>query len=380
MKIEQRRWTNEGGWELVTENGLNETANLVLAFGGRDNLADSTRYNEIREFYPNAHILTGSTSGEILDIEVSDETVVATAIEFASTKLKNAHLHIGDVSDSLSAGKQLANELLADDLAHIFVVSDGLKVNGSELVKGFNEVLSENIIVTGGLAGDAAKFEKTLVGIDAPPTEGNVVAIGLYGDKLRIGHASRGGWDPFGPNRVVTKSKENVLYELDGKSALELYKTYLGDQAEGLPGTGLLFPLSIRESDDKEHIVRTLLAVSEEDQSMTFAGDIPEGSIAQLMKANFEKLIDGAVDAAEKSHEIVNSESAELALLVSCVGRKLVLGQRIEEEIEGVRDVLGDKPAIAGFYSYGEISPLNKDINCELHNQTMTITTFSELG
>jgi len=111
---------------------------------------------------------------------------------------------------------------------------------------------------------------------------------------------------------------------------------------------------------------------------MTFAGDIAEGATAQLMKANFDKLIDASVDAAESSSELLDGSNAELAILVSCVGRKLVLGQRIEEEVEEVREVLGNGPAITGFYSYGEVSPIVKSMNCELHNQTMTITTFSE--
>ena len=286
----------------------------------------------------------------------------------------------------MAAGEKLANELLADDLAHIFVISDGLKVNGSELVKGFSKVLPDNIAVTGGLAGDAAKFEKTLVGLNEAPNEGTVAAIGLYGSDIKIAHGSKGGWDAFGPDRIVTKSTANILYELDGQSALELYKTYLGELAADLPGSGLLFPLSIREKEDDLPVVRTILAVDDEKGSMTFAGDIPEGSIAQLMKANFDRLIDAAYDAAEYTTEKLDSGSAELAILVSCVGRKLLLDQRIEEEVEGVRDMLGDKTTIAGFYSYGEISPHTQIAdapptamaNCELHNQTMTITTLSE--
>ena len=111
---------------------------------------------------------------------------------------------------------------------------------------------------------------------------------------------------------------------------------------------------------------------------MTFAGDVPTGCYARFMKANFDRLIDGAVGAARTSYEAVGSASPDLALLVSCVGRKLVLAQRVEEEVEGVRDVLGERTVLAGFYSYGEISPFTPHARCELHNQTMTITTLSE--
>lgn len=124
--------------------------------------------------------------------------------------------------------------------------------------------------------------------------------------------------------------------------------------------------------------MRTILGIDREQQSLTFAGDVPEGSYSRLMKANFDRLIDGAVGAAETGHRAIGSAPAELVLLISCVGRKLVLKQRIEEEVEGAREVLGPDAVFAGFYSYGEISPFTPGAKCELHNQTMTITTFSE--
>lgn len=376
MKIEQKKWA-KSGWETLSDNSLGAHANWVLVFGSRDALSNPDRFNEIKAMYPTATIFSCSTSGEIMDVEVSDETISLSAVQFESTELRFAQAKISDFGDSASAGKKLAEDLKADGLKLIFVLSDGLHVNGSELVKGFNSNLPQGVIVTGGLAGDAARFEKTLIGINSVPESGNIVAVGFYGDKLRVGHGSKGGWDAFGPVRKITKSKGNILYELDGKPALNLYKNYLGDQAGGLPATGLLFPLSVQITANSLPVVRTLLGVSEEDQSMTFAGDIPEGSTAQLMKANFEKIIEGACDAAEATQTGLNAD-AELAILISCVGRKLILGQRIEEEVEGVRDILGEKTALTGFYSYGEISPLTPNANCELHNQTMTITTLSE--
>jgi len=377
MKVEQQQWTSGNNWNLTSENILNGDADLVFAFGGRTVLEDAGRYDEIKALYPNAHILCGSTSGEILDVEVSDDTVSLTAVKFDSTTLKISSVNINDMEGSMQAGQHLAKELIADDLKHVFVLSDGLLVNGSELVRGFNKELPDSVFVTGGLAGDAANFEKTLVGIDKAPADGNIVAIGMYGTSLSVGHGSKGGWDAFGPERKVTKSASNVLYELDGTSALELYKTYLGDKASELPGSGLLFPLAIKEHDGDTPVVRTLLAVDEDASSMTFAGDIPEGASVQLMKANFDKLVDASYEGAEITLDKVGGE-AELAILVSCVGRKLVLDQRVEEEVEEVRSVLGDDTKITGFYSYGEISPLTPSVNCELHNQTMTITAFKE--
>jgi hypothetical protein len=256
------------------------------------------------------------------------------------------------------------------------VLSDGLHINGSQLVQGLTQALPETVTVTGGLSADGSQFKETLVGFEDRCDSGLVAAVGLYGDAIRSSCGSLGGWDAFGPERRITRAKGNVLYEFDGKPALALYKRYLGDHANELPASGLLFPLAIRAADDETTVVRTILAVSEADGSLTFAGDVPEGYYARLMKANFDRLVDGATGAAQVSRPI--GREAQFALLISCVGRKLVLKQRVEEEIESVREVLGPRACLAGFYSYGEISPFVRGTRCELHNQTMTITTFAE--
>jgi hypothetical protein len=307
---------------------------------------------------------------------VLDDSLVVTTVEFDDTPLELSRTTVSDMADSRAAGEFLANDLPHQDLRHVFVLSDGLKVNGTALSEGLAASLPPNVVVTGGLSGDGDRFTRTLVCADDVPAEGTIAALGLYGDSLRVGYGSLGGWDPFGPDRLITRSDGNVLYELDNQSALELYKTYLGPHAAGLPSTGLLFPLELRTGN--QGLVRTILAVDEKEQSMTFAGDVPEGCYARLMKANFERLIDGAIGAAKSCHESLQGGDASLAVLISCVCRKLVLKQRIEEEVEGVREVLGEAATLAGFYSYGEISPQTPSAKCELHNQTMTITTFAE--
>lgn len=378
MQIEQRQWTAPDGWRRIgSEQGV-DSAQLVLVFGGTEELSDPERYGELRAWYPDARILTCSTSGEILGTSVYDDSVTATAVSFASTEFRVAYTNISESADSFQAGERLMDELPQEGLVHVFVISDGQQVNGSELVKGLTSHLQADASITGGLAGDGTKFQKTLVGLDAVPSEGNIVVIGFYGDQLKVGYGSMGGWDSFGPDRVITRSEGNKLYELDGQSALSLYKKYLGDLASELPGSALLFPLSIRTHDEDTPVVRTILSVNEEEESMTFAGDLPQGAYARLMKANFDRLIDGASGAANDSIETIGSTGPDLAILISCVGRKVVLGQRTEEEVESVHEVLGDGTVMTGFYSYGEISPFTKSTKCELHNQTMTITTLSE--
>jgi hypothetical protein len=332
----------------------------------------------IRTAYPNACIFGCSTAGEIIGTQVLDDSLIVTAVSFSATKVVGYMVKVATTDDSHKAGAELAISLAADDLKHVFVLSEGLNINGSELVRGLAENLPPGTTLTGGLSGDGDRFQETYVLLNNKPKRNAVGAIGFYGNKLRIGYGSFGGWDTFGPERLITRSKGNILYELDGKSALALYKQYLGDHAKGLPATGLLFPLSLKTKKSSRPVVRTLLSVNEENQSMTFAGNMPENAYARLMKANFERLIDGAVDAARTSAETIGPFSPDLAILISCVGRKLILKQRIEEEVEGVRDILGKDATYTGFYSYGEISPFVKGGKCKLHNQTMTITTLSE--
>jgi len=377
MKVEQSYWTAHAGWETEKSSSLDGTASVVLLFGSLAALQDNARLAEVRARYPKAPLVGCSTAGEICGTRVRDDSLTATALRLEHGEIKLASVEVGEAGDSFHAGQSLAQALPAQGLVHVVVLSDGLKVNGTELARGLRDNLPRNVTVTGGLAGDGTRFQHTLVCADGTPGEGIIAALGFYGERLKVGYGSLGGWDSFGPERLITRSKGNVLYELDGHSALELYKQYLGEHDAG-PAEALLFPLALRSDEEGYGLVRSVAAVNEDDQSMTFFGDMPEGSYARLMKANFDRLIDGAAGAAHAGFETLGSSEPELALLVSCVGRKLVLKQRIEEEVESVREVLGENTVLAGFYSYGEICPHGAITKCELHNQTMTITTFSE--
>ncbi len=378
MKIEQCKWSLQQGWMSGKPGELSDSAQLVFAFGGSKIMDNSELFRSIKGIYKNAIIMGCSTSGEICDTIVMDDSLVTTAVNFEHTSIAGGRIKLKDFGNSFDAGKHLSGLISHKDLNHVIVFSDGLEVNGSELVRGLTSSLPRNVTVTGGLAGDGAAFRKTYVIWNETVETGTIAILGLYGNRIRIGFGSLGGWDAFGPQRLVTRSKNNVLYELNGESALDLYKKYLGEYAKDLPASGLLFPLNLRTSTNDVGVVRTILAVDENEKSITFAGDIPEGSYTQFMKANFDRLIDGATSAAKTGYEAIGSRTPDLALLISCVGRKLVLKQRVEEEIEGVRDIIGKASVITGYYSYGEISPFTPNAKCELHNQTMTITTFLE--
>lgn len=374
MKIQQTVLHPGKGWESNPDPTV--TSGLVLAFGGVDRIADPSVFEQLRSHFPSATLILVSTAGEIAGSRVLDDTVVCTHIAFSHTPFRVIASRADEFKTSAECGEHIGTMLQEPELRHILVFSEGTQTNGDLLVKGLRNSVSGRVLITGGLAADAGRFEKTYVGVDAPASPGVIAAIGFYGDYLRVAHGSRGGWDPFGPMRRVTKSYGNVLLELDGKNALELYKTYLGEKSDSLPGSALLFPLCIVERD--KLVVRTILNIDESAGSMTFAGDIPEGATVQFMMANFDRLIDGAASAALDSSRLIGDGPPELVLMVSCVGRKIVLGPRIEEEVESVVEAIGGKPVYCGFYSNGEISPVTGSTECSLHNQTMTITTYSE--
>lgn len=380
MRSEQSFYSPENGWVRISDENLSEKAQLVFLFGETKLLKEPDNFNTVRIAYPYADIVGCSTAGEICGEEVLNNHIGCTAVWFEKTTIKVVKENIRSTDESFDIGVNLADKFEKEKLVHILILSEGLNINGSELTKGLNSQLNNIVSVTGGLAADQALFSETVIVFNQPGESNMVVGIGFYSDHLKIGYGSMGGWDSFGVDRLITKSKSNILYELDGQPALELYKRYLGEHAAKLPSSALLFPLSIKFNNSLVSLVRTVLSVNEKDGSMVFAGDIPEGEYVRLMKASSDKLIDGAYGAAEMSGISLTSSDPDLAILISCVGRKLVLKQRLEEELEGVREVIGTKTVMTGFYSYGEICPIHPfEQQCELHNQTMTITVFKEL-
>jgi hypothetical protein len=377
MKTEQRSWSREEGWSGDPTSETLKDAQLVLLFGHPSNLKNESLFKEIRQSYPNAYILSGSTAGEILKTRVYDDSLVATAIWFENTVLKPTHLKIKDRKDSLSIGEELVNTLDHEELCHVFVLADGLNVNGTELIKGMVKHLPEGVKVTGGLTGDGGEFKETLTGANQMPESKNVVALGFYGTRLKVHCGSMSGFEPFGPERKITRSENNILYELDGEPAFGLYKKYLGDRLQDLPTQCFYFPLYYKTSKMEKGIVRTILGVDEETGSMTFAGDLEQGGTARLMKTNIDNLVSGAEEAA-KACQSAGATSPGAAILMSCIGRKIIMKQQVEEEIEAVEGIFGPQTTLTGFYSYGEIAPIENSMDPHLHNQTMSITTFSE--
>ncbi len=365
-------------WRRLSAPSLDADVDLVLVFGSSDFFSESGFSERISAFFPNSGILGCSTAGEIVGSRVLEQSLVITTLQFDKAKTVFASERIQGLSDSYACGERLAERLPKEDLCHVILFSRGIDINGTALVDGIQAGLPEDVLVTGGLAGDNGSFSATYVVCCEACGTDLVAAVGLYGDSLTVGYGSFGGWRPFGPYRLVTRADGNVVYEFDGRPALDLYREYLGEYASDLPSSGLLFPISVSDDPAAEGVVRTLLGIDEDAGAIVYAGDVKQGSYARLMTSGYDRLIDGAGTAAAVSTASIQPESADFALLISCVGRKLVLKNRTDEELEIVSETLGLKVPIAGFYSYGEISPANRFSRCELHNQTMTITVLAE--
>jgi hypothetical protein len=377
MKTVQLVKKTRSDWEYISQK-IKLIKPLVLVFGNRYLLEAENLFEEIKVLFPDGEIVFGSSCADITSSAVNENCISITAIEFEKSSFVIKTSNVLNVNcDSFKTGRDLINQFPKEGLKYVFVVSEGSFINGSQLTKGMNNAANDKILITGAVCGDSERFEKTLASYNENPKQGEIVAIGFYSETLEVTSSIYGGWTPFGPERIVTKSEGNIMFELDNQPALDLYKQYLGEKSKELPAAALLYPLNVKSKEEKQTIVRSILNIDEEKNAMILAGDIPEGSIVQLMMTNVDNIASASERAAKQALEL-RKNKPELAMLVSCIGRKLVLDQRVEDEIEEVIEVIGEDTTITGFYSYGEIAPFHGEISCQLHNQTMTITLLSE--
>jgi hypothetical protein len=240
MLVEDLRWTPRTSWR--TQRGSSGgRADLVLYFGDLEALQCGSRFAELRAAYPDARIVGGSATASILGAAKNERNVVAAAASFAGTRVSVAQRADVGGADSRACGEAIGHALAAPDLAGVFVLADGMRVNGSGLTAGLNHALGDACPVAGGMTSDCDRIE-ALVAADAPPASGVVAAVGFYGRSIRLAHGNACGWDAFGPRRRISRASGNVLFELDDKPAFALYERYLGEEISVAPARASFFP------------------------------------------------------------------------------------------------------------------------------------------
>jgi hypothetical protein len=371
--VQQLRWA--AGEKL---GGLTSLVDIdpqwLLVFAAPAWFADRNLFATLRQRFPAARLSGCSTAGEITRSGVSDGSCTITAVHWPAGPPTTAIAELASLDDSLAAGMRLGRQLGAPSAVVVF--TPGVDINASALVEGLVATLPPTTPIVGGLAGDGGAFRQTFTLSDQGVSSRAIVAVGLP-PGITVGRGSFGGWKPFGPAHKVTRSQGNILFELDGEPALAVYKRQLGEHANGLPLTGLMFPFEMLTSDHAQTgLIRTMHRLDESNGSLVLAGDIDRRGYLRLMHASTDALVDGAATAAEAAM-VGNADCSSLALLISCIGRKLVMAERVDEEVTAAVSILG-AAVVTGFYSYGEISSTATNSACQLHNQTMTITCIRE--
>ncbi len=374
--------TKHRRWSLPSLPALDSPQTMVMAFGASELEGMPEVFAELRDAYPQAHILGCSSAGEIADRRIRDHSLSVAVVRFAHTRLTTASVVVGDAAGSFAAGQVLAHKLDEVGLRAVFVLSEGLDVSGSQLLRGMQSVLDSAVLIGGGVAGDGVRFERTWTLSGDGAQSALVTAVGLYGDHLCLGQGAAGGWVGQGHVGTITRASGHVLFTIDERPALDWYREKLGPHGDELPATGLLYPLGLRLDEpgygDDGYLVRSVLAINEGHRSLTFAGDMPEGTQVEVLGAISSQLITGAGDACRNAAKQIEIRSAPtLALMVSSVGRRVVLGDRADDELSAALEALPDDVASVGFYGYGGLAGFAGRA-AELHNQTFLVTLISE--
>lgn len=356
----------------------------------------SSRYDQnevaktIKDLIGDVPFVGASTAGEISNAGPAQANSIV-LMGFVSDKIKCYAGMVSDAnSDSETKGADLANILQSQseaDIKWITMHADGLKVNPSAILRGIKKTLPE-VLITGGSAGDDGTFKETYQYCNGLVASNAVSALAFSGP-IKVSIAVRHGWSPISGFHTVTKSEGSVVYEIDGKPAFDLYREYIGEEAnqlkeEALGKVALSYPMGIVDEESHEMLLRAPF-IAGADGSITFGGEVPEGSQVQLTIGTKEQ----AVAAAETAgHEAVNELGVKPsgALLYSCHVRNTLYASRDEAklEIEAIQRSIGQNTPLAGFYTYAEQAPINgesvnlKTCNPVSHNETIVAVLIAE--
>ena len=338
---------------------INNTSSILIqVFSGKNSEKIEKILTYLSNTFNKAVIITASTDGEIANDKVLTNATVVAISTFENTQLRIAYT---DMPKSFDAGKELAKKVCTPDTKLLIAFANGLKCNGEEFLNGIYS-LAPQVIIAGGLTGDNARFERCFVGINNVVYDKGAVAVTLNSKNLQVNNLYSFGWQTIGLKHTVTKADKNRVYTIDGITAVAFYKKYLGeDIASFLPNTGIEFPLIIKDKNFKK--ARAITA-KHEDESLSFAGNVPEGATVYLGIGEANKILSNPL---KRLHNF----NVETFFIYSCMARRRFLPQRISEEIKPFTTIA----PTSGFFTYGEFYTHDKP---ELLNQTLTAVALSE--
>jgi len=335
---------------------------------------DKDEIQKIQTYFNNkfntSTIIGATTDGTIKEAKVHNGTkTVVTFTTFEETTLKSTLIHHKKKYDcNYTTGKILAKQLCSEDTKVIISFADGINTNGEEYVKGISEV-SPSTVIAGGLAGDNGAISNTYVFDNKHIINSGVVGVSLNSESLNVTTSYIFDWTPIGKKLHITKAIKNRVYEIDGISAIDMYARYMGDDiAKKLPQIGIEFPL-VFEKDGV--LVGRAVLLKHNDGSLTFAGNIEEGTEVYFGIGNVENILS---NSDYHVHELMNKMKykPEAIFIYSCMARRRFMNKYIKYEL-GAFSNLGH---ISGFFTYGEF--FHTQNSNQFLNETMTVVALSE--
>ncbi len=365
---------------------IQPTADLLLVFA-------SVRFDPepllkgIGSVFLEAPLVGCSTAGEILTEGPSRRSVVVMAIRSDSLRIATG-LSMGIRKNPLQAGRDLATRISQSKLPNphgLLIFPDGLTGNVAEVIRGIQDVLGLSFPIVGGSSADDFAFDRTYQFFHGQVFTDAVAGILLAGP-IALGIGARHGWHPLGKPRRVTRASANIVREMDKQSAVNLYETYFGKAAaslktERLADMSILYPLGMPIPGEEEYLLRNVLRVDPDD-SIVYAGEVPEGSEVRLMMGSKQKALEAARLAAEQAVRSIAPQTPRLGLVFSSCSRERLFGRRAPEEIASIRRTLGNNVPLVGFYDYGEQAPLTATQfhgRSYFHNESVVVVALSAM-
>ncbi len=342
-----------------------------ILFAGIDH-DHSLILNGLNTVYPEIELIGCTTDGELSSVHAYTEDSI-TLMLFSSDELEFKTGVADEISkDTAFRIKDAAESVKLEfeqDPTLCITTPSGLTASGDIMLEGFRQSLGEGFPIFGGTAGDKLnlkctyQFHKNKVFTDAAP-------FILIGGPLLYSFGVESGWIPIGKKAIVSKSDNNMVYRIDTDTAFDYYKHHLGENI-GLKDFAIIgdYPLAIFEEDQKSFYLRAPFIINEENGSLTFVGNVPQGSTVQITHSTRDKIVEATKTSVKSSVTAYPGKMPSAALCFSCASRKLVLGTRVEEEYDAFTAYFPDLP-VAGFYTYGEIGPLGRDKPARFHNDT----------